>query len=128
MPIWSIKIIPSNSGLADEPVAFQPDLPGANPGDPLKVFNNDLVSWNNTTDIVIQPWPTDQNYHPLSDQQVGPSGSANYLADPVQAHVSSRPTWSATSSPVTNNTIYYCAKEYPKVHGTIVITGDITGD
>jgi hypothetical protein len=126
VPIWSIKIVPSTSGIAGQPVAFVPDLPNASPGDPLNVLSGDLVSWNNTTNDVIQPWPTsgpDQNFTPQSDQQVGPSGSANYLADPIPANASSRPSWSAVASPVTANTIYYCAKAYPNVRGTIVITG-----
>ena len=122
MPVWSIKIVPSASQIAGQPVAFVPDLPGAQPGDPLKVLSGDLVSWNNTTNGVYQPWPTDQNHVKLTDAQVGPRGSANYLSDPVQANASSRPTWTAAASPVTGKTIYYCAKDFPDVRGTIVIT------
>jgi hypothetical protein len=124
MPIWSIKIVPSTSQIADEPVAFVPDLPGAKPGDSLKVLAGDLVSWNNTTNNPLQPWPTDQNFVKLTPAQVGPSGSPNYLADVIPANGSSRPSW--TAAPLTvfpnDNTIHYCCNEYPKVHGTIVIT------
>ena len=42
---WSIKIIDLGNGT----VTFQPDLPGAKPGQPLGANTGDLVTWNNTT-------------------------------------------------------------------------------
>ena len=65
MPDWSIKIIPSAHGAA-----FVPDLHGAQPGDPLRTQQDDLVTWNNTTRDSHQPWPADANYNPLPDSVV----------------------------------------------------------
>lgn len=50
MPDWSIKIVEKPDGKT----VFIPDLKGAKPGDPLKVWIDDLVSWNNTTDTAHQ--------------------------------------------------------------------------
>lgn len=45
MPNFSIKIVPGSGGLA----AFQPDLPGSQPGAPLNAPPSALISWNNQT-------------------------------------------------------------------------------
>ena len=123
MPVWSIKIVPSTTGLANEPAAFVPDLPGAEAGAPLKVLTGDLVTWNNTTDETYQPWPTDAQGKLLGNPPVGQRGTANYLSDPIPGNASSRPSWSAVQIISGQNTIYYCIKDFPDVKGTIVITG-----
>jgi hypothetical protein len=126
MPVWSIKIIPSTSGIADEPVAFVPDLPGAKPGESLKVLSGDLVSWNNTTNDTHQPWPTDAQGNLLKEEPDGPvgeRGTANYLSDPIPGNASSRPSWTVVQITSGQNTINYCSRKYPKVTGTIVISG-----
>src|SRR5437763_2386969 len=67
MADWSIKIVPAASGGG---AAFQPDLQGYKPGQALPAQQDDLVTWNNTTNEAHQPWQTDSNYEPLSDAWV----------------------------------------------------------
>lgn len=110
MADWSIKIIPDANGV---PVAIVPDLHGSKPGDPLQAQEDDLVSWNNTTDNPCQPWPTDSNYQPL----LGSQG----LSNQIPAGMSSRPLYDVVV-PASGNVIYYCLKEYPNVRGTIVVS------
>src|SRR5687767_12604164 len=90
MADWSIKIVPATSGPG---AAFQPDLQGYGPGDPLPAQQDDLVTWGNWTDDTHQPWPTDSDYNPLPETQVLPRGSANYLSDPIPPGESSRPSY-----------------------------------
>jgi len=124
MADWSIKIVPAKSGGGG---AFAPDISGYGPGDPLPAQQDDLVSWNNTTDKTHQPWPTDPSYNPLSDADVLPRGSANYLSDPIPPGQSSRPSYDVAlpdSSPNTW-TVYYFCKLHPTVEterGTIEAT------
>jgi hypothetical protein len=113
MPDWSIKIVPSDSGAA-----FQPDLQGYLPGDPLPAQLSDTVSWNNTTDDTHQPWPTDSNYNPHSDAVVLPRGGPNYLSDPIPAGLPSTPAY-VVVQPSSGATIYYYCKLHPSEHGTI---------
>ena len=114
----SIKIVPSNSGSG---AAFQPDLQGYLPGDPLPAQQTDIVSWNNTTDDTHQPWPTDSNYNPHSDAVVLPRGGPNYMADPIPAGLSSTPAYIVAQT----GTIYYYCKLHPTItseRGTIDAT------
>jgi hypothetical protein len=127
MPDWSIKIVQAGSGAA-----FVPDLYGAKPGDPLQTQQDDLVTWNNTTDDPHQPWPTDANYQPFPDSDV-PRGSAKYLSDVIPPQGSSRPSYDvaqpspvppSTTGPSTWTVFYYC-KNHPDItseRGTIVGT------
>ena len=120
MPDWSIKIVSTGSGAE---AAFVPDLQGAKPGDPLQAWQDDLVTWNNTTHATHQPWPTDASYTPLPDSQV-PRGSADYLSDTIPAGESSRPSYDV-AQPTGNPqswTVYYCCKLHPTERGTIVAT------
>ena len=43
--MWSIRIVT----LPDGTVAFQPDIPGAQPDQPLGAQAKDVVTWNNQT-------------------------------------------------------------------------------
>lgn len=129
MADWSIKIVSASSGGG---AAFQPDVPGFNVGDPLPAQQDDLVSWSNTTDDTHQPWPTDSNYNPLSEAQVLPRGSANYLSDPIPPDESSRPSYDVSqptptppAKPPSSWTVYYFCKRHPTVtteRGTIEAT------
>jgi hypothetical protein len=124
MPDWSIKIVASDSGAG---AAFVPDLQGAKQGEPLQAWQDDLVTWNNTTGDPHQPWPTDAAYNPLQVQR----GSANYLSDEIPPAESSRPSYDvaqprpATGPPPDTWTVYYYCKVHPTVEterGTIVVT------
>ena len=114
---WSIKIIPMPGGGA----AFQPDIAGSQPGDPLQAEASDLISWNNRTSEEHQPWPTDNLYEPLPDQDVTRGGS-NYLSDPIPPWEPSTPAFT-TPINATQTIIYYCCKIHPKEHGEIVVKG-----
>lgn len=121
---WSIKIVPASSGGG---AAFQPNLHGYEPGDPLPAQVGDIVSWNNTTEDEHQPWPTDSNYNPLSDAAVLPRGGPNYLSDPIPGGEPSRPAYVVvapnTSPP--GSTIYYYCKLHPDIEterGTIEVS------
>lgn len=118
MPDWSIKIVPSSSGGG---AAFVPDLQGAKQGDPLLAQQDDLVTWNNTTQDAHQPWPTDSSYNPLPDSKVLPRGSANYLSDPIPPGESSRPSYDTANL----GTTYYCClihKTETSERGTIIVS------
>jgi plastocyanin len=117
MPDWSIKIVPSGRGKA---AAFVPDLQGAKAGDPLQAQQDDLITWNNTTNRTHHPWPTDSNYNPLPASQVSVA-LANYLSDSIPGHESSRPSYDAAQL----GTIYYCCLTHKSVkseRGTIVVS------
>jgi hypothetical protein len=116
MADWSIRI-----QQAGAQAAFVPQLqPGGPTG--LNVSTGDVVSWNNATAQAHQPWPADSSYQPLSAAQVGQSGDPNYLSDLIPPDHSSRPSWIATPSPVTDKTVYYVCKLHPNEHGVITIT------
>ena len=124
MADWSIKIVPAASGSG---AAFQPDLNGFEPGDPLPAQQDDLVTWANMTKETHQPWPTDSSYQPLSEAQVLPRGSVNYLSDPIPPKESSRPSYdvSQPSSKPNAWTVYYFCKLHPDIEterGTIEAT------
>ena len=121
MPDWSIKIVSAEDG---EGAAFVPDLKGAQPGDPLRTMQDDLVTWNNTTDETHQPWPTNSEYLPYPDSQVQ-RGTPTYLSDPIDGGESSRPSYdvSQPADKPSTWTVYYCCKLHPDVdseHGTII--------
>lgn len=113
MPDWSIKIVPATSGSG---AAFQPDVPGAKPGDPLTAEQDDLVTWNNTTKQAHQPWQTDANYQPLSTSWVTQHPDL-YMSDSIPAGRSSAPAYDVSQPgglpPPTTWTIYYFCKTHP---------------
>jgi hypothetical protein len=128
MTTWLINIEEGED--EGDPAAFVPQLQA---GPDLLAKLGDLVSWSNRTDDVHEPWPTDQNFTPLTDAQVGPHGSQNYLSDEINPNHSSRPSWFVRKlkfppappppPPVGDgNTIYYCCKLHPEERGKIIIT------
>jgi hypothetical protein len=115
MPDWSIKIVTGKDGKT----RFAPDQIGVKPGGALQAYQDDLVSWNNTTDQKHQPWPTDANYKPLPSTQVK-RGNALYMSDPIPANQSSRPIYDVAQptvakgqTPPTQWTVYYYCKTHP---------------
>jgi hypothetical protein len=130
MAVWIVKIEPgANPG---DPAVFVPQLQPAGAGG-LLAEKNDVVSWSNKTDDTHEPWPTDENYTPLTDAQIGEGGSPNYLSDEIDPGHSSRPSWVVRKlafpgpppppPPVGNGaTIYYCCKLHPQERGKIIIT------
>lgn len=142
MPEWSIKIIPAKTGAG---TAFQPNLQGSQPGDPLQAQQDDTVSWNNTTAETHQPWQTDSNYKLLPEAWVY-ANPYLYLSDPVPPRSSSSPGYNVTQPPMfipppnddpptfigppppskpKSWTIYYACKKHPNrttEQGRIVAT------
>jgi hypothetical protein len=122
MPDWSIKIVQSSSGDGAE---FIPDLKGKTAGDPLDCMVDDLVTWNNTTEEEHQPWPADDTYTALPNDQVLPRGGPNYLSDIIPAGGSSRPSYDVAqpAAAPTTWTVYYICALHPYVEserGTII--------
>jgi hypothetical protein len=120
MAVWSIKIVEGEN--PGDPAEFVPQLqPGGPQG--LLAQLNDLVSWNNKTDEVHEPWPTDDKFKPLTMKQIGPSGSPNYMSDEINPGKSSRPSWRVVQPVLENgHTIYYCCKLHKRERGIITIT------
>ncbi len=115
---FTIAIVGPPGGLAD----FVPQ--GGNAGDPLIMKAGDIVSWDNQTDDIHQPWPADAKGNPLPDSVVGKSGKPNYLSDEIEPGESSRPAWVGKSpiKPVPGGSmIYYCCKRHPQEVGRIEI-------
>ena len=124
MSQWSIKIVAAASGKG---AAFQPNVPGYNQGDALPAQDGDAVFWSNMTADTHQPWPTHSDYSPLSEADVLPRGSANYLSDPIPGQEPSTPLYNvAQPSPTQNNwTVYYYCRLHPTIEterGTIAAT------
>lgn len=119
MADWTIKIAKSGGKTT-----FVPDLSGAKAGDPLNAHQDDLVTWNNTTDDAHQPWQTGSNYAPLA--------SSN-LSDPIPAGQPSN--YYDCASPNKNPpapqtwTVYYFCKSHPdntSERGTIIVAAVAT--
>lgn len=113
MADWSVKIVE-----IDEVAEFIPDFPNAKQGDPLQAQQDDLVSWNNTTDNVHEPWETDSNYNPKTSSNLSDTiapGQASNWYDCAQPKTKPQPrTW----------TIYYYCSQHPsnqKERGTIEV-------
>ena len=133
---WSITIVSlDNGGDPSIPgAAFQPDLMGAKPGDPLQAGNADLISWNNRTSNEHQPWAANAQYQPLPENQIvkvdANGNSGNYLSDPIPPWQPSTPAYQtyiatdANGNPITDPTIiYYVCKNHPETeHGQIIVS------
>ncbi|HXH90716.1 MAG TPA: hypothetical protein VNN25_03975, partial [Thermoanaerobaculia bacterium] len=131
---WSITIVSlDNEGDPSKPsAAFQPDLMGAKPGDPLKAGNADLISWNNRTSNEHQPWAANAQYQPLPESQIvkidANGNPGNYLSDPIPPWQPSSPAFTtyiptdANGNPITNPVIvYYVCKFHPDEQGQIIV-------
>jgi plastocyanin len=107
MAQWGILIVQ----LADSSVAFQPDLPQAQPGQPLGVNNGDLVIWNNRTDK--DHWPVAD-----ADADVVPAVPKGYLTENIPAGQASSPAF----RPAAAGTISYHCKYHTDEKGSIVVS------
>jgi hypothetical protein len=98
---WGIEI-----GIQNGMVAFRPDLPNAQVGQPLGVLLNDLVLWINRTGLTIALVST----HP----------PGLFLANPIPPGQGSRPFFIA-GQPVTYTAMN--AGPFPSQSHTIVVVG-----
>jgi hypothetical protein len=119
---WSVKIVPAANPTPSAPAAFQPDLMNSQPGDPLYVQDDDIVTWNNTTDDTHWPWPTDANFKPVAQDPVtkDPVTTDLKLSDPIEPNMSSRPSYNVLKPD--GGTIYYCCWLHQEERGTIVVS------
>jgi hypothetical protein len=101
---WNIKIDQN----ADGTVTFQPDVPGAQPGQPLGVQPNDTVTWNNRTNQT------------LTLQVISPTGL--FLTDPIPAGQVSDPIFSASTISNATTVTYSCVNPAQQQHSIVVIT------
>ena len=134
MPTWSIEIVEK-----DGVTTFSPRNQNA--------LQEDMISWNNTTDDRHQPWMLDANGNPVADPRtkidpnkpldecVNPPGPPNfdpksrqvptYLSDCIAPGASSRPAFNVTvPAGLTSPISYYC-KVHPQnasERGTITLT------
>lgn len=86
---WSITILDLGNGQ----IAFQPAVPGAQQNQPLGVSTNDLVTWNNTTNLT------------LTLQASNPAGL--FLTDPIPPGQVSDPIFRVSGS------VFYACKDPP---------------
>ena len=103
---WSVKI---TSG------GFVVDAYGQS-GSQLTAGSDDIVSWNNQTADVHQPYQTDQNYNPIAN---------GALCDPIPGYKSSTPGYVLPTPDNPPETLYYYCQQHPKntaERGTIVLT------
>ena len=118
MPDWSVRIV--RNGTTTSATSFDPTN--------LNAMQDDLVSWNNTTEEEHQPWLLDASGTPIPDPRKGidpnkPISDTNpldpksrlvstYLSDLILPGASSRPAFDvAKPATVTQDTwpiSYYC--------------------
>ena len=113
MPDWSIKIVPV-TGKPGVFATFTPDIDKSKPGQPLKVVQGDLVSWNNTTDTEHWPWPVASATAPPVD----PPPGGNTLVGNIQPHT---PSSAYNVVATVGTTIFYCCKWHPEERGQMVV-------
>lgn len=94
-----IKIIKVDGGIA-----FQPDRPGAQPGQPLGANENDLVTWYNMTDTT------------LALVSIPPG---TYITEPIPAGTVSSPIFQVPSTGLT----YSCVDPPQPQHKIVVASG-----
>lgn len=101
---WSITIVQ----VSPSSVAFRPDLPGAQNGQPLGALAGDLITWNNTTN----------NAHLLQRTNPAPGGS-NFLTNQIPAGQVSDPMYQA---PASGTTVTYACTLHSGESGSIVVS------
>jgi hypothetical protein len=85
-------------------IAFQPDRPGAQPGQPLGANEGDLITWNNMTDDTVNLVSV-------------PAGTP--ITGPIPAGSVSSPIFQVPATGLT-----YSCVEFPQAqHKIVVVTG-----
>jgi hypothetical protein len=114
---WSIKIVTSGGT-----VQFQPDVPGAKPGDPLQAGNADIVSWNNRTGQEHWPWAIDPTTGEPFETVADAKAASLYLSDEVSAWQSSEPAYLCAAPKTGETTIKYICRNHPNETGEIIVS------
>lgn len=115
MPVWVIKIVDVAAG---GPAAFQPDLAGAKPGQPLGIRGDEnSVTWRNNTDIDHWPWPTNGQGGAMLDEQDAKNRGV-YLTENILPGDVSAPRY--TVNLLAGSTIFYCCRHHAHEQGSIV--------
>lgn len=83
----------------DGKTVLQPDWPGTNPGDPLKVKRGSFVVWNNQTEDI---------HHPVA---ITPAGL--FLTDEIAPGQVSSPMFNVTQPAGPTGTITYQCSRHP---------------
>jgi hypothetical protein len=97
---WAIKVVKLKNGK----VAFQPDVPGAKPGQPLGVNAGDNITWNNRTN---------QAHWPVA------IGSPGFLTNDIPAGQVSDPIFNVQKS------VAYRCLHHPQEQGMIVVVTEL---
>lgn len=112
MPSWSIRIVTKNGVTSFDP----PNL---------DAMQDDVVSWNNTTNDKHQPWQLTGPVQPGQKPDPVPDTGRfkpTYMSDPIESGDPSRPGYNVTlpklpTPPPANPapvTIYYYCKTHPE--------------
>jgi hypothetical protein len=120
---WSIKIVPA--GAAGKSAAFQPDLPGSQPGDPLQAGDADLISWNNRTGNNHWPWAIDPTTGQPFTSVEAAQDAGLYLCDEVDKWQSSTPAYPTAAPSSGSTTIDYICRLHQNdanEKGQIIVT------
>jgi hypothetical protein len=104
MPDWSIKIVPSGTGGG---AAFVPD--------PLNAWQDDLVSWNNTTGVTHQ-------IELVEIAWAAGASAPSFATDPIPKQGSSRPSYDVAQPSPSAWIVRYRCKLHPQEQGTIKVT------
>jgi hypothetical protein len=114
---WSIMIVSSKGSIA-----FQPDVPGDHPGDPLKAGDADLISWNNRTGDAHWPWALDPSTGEPFETAADAEAASLYLCDNVDAWQSSSPAYLTTAPSTGYTVIRYVCRHHENEHGMIIVS------
>lgn len=114
---WSIMIVSSHGSIA-----FQPDVPHSQPGDPLQAGDADLISWNNRTGEAHWPWAIDPTTEEPFETAEDAENAGLYLSDDVDAWQSSSPAYLTTAPSTGSTTINYICRHHPDETGEIIVS------
>ena len=104
---WNVRIVSIGTTTA-----FQPRVPGGNPGDQLLAKAGDIVTWGNATNDTHQPWPLDANGNPVP-AATPESATPGYMSAPIPPNNSSTPQYVIDGNLAAGTVINYCCKFHP---------------